>query len=108
MTYEILLSALRLQGYTAVEARGGVTKIIPEAEAITAEVIRRLQDRQDLLALQQCQRGRDVGIHPHIHKRIRDAVGVRDACRFQFALQNAAMGAFFARGDRRFRLRRSR
>ncbi|MDO8988188.1 MAG: type II secretion system secretin GspD [Sideroxyarcus sp.] len=30
--YDILLSALRLQGYAAVEA-GGVTKIIPEADA---------------------------------------------------------------------------
>jgi general secretion pathway protein D len=30
--YDILLSALRLQGYAAVES-GGVTKIIPEAEA---------------------------------------------------------------------------
>lgn len=32
MTYDILLSALRLQGYTAVESRG-VTKIVPEADA---------------------------------------------------------------------------
>ncbi len=32
MTYQILLSALRLQGFAAIEA-GGVTKIIPEADA---------------------------------------------------------------------------
>lgn len=32
LTYDILLSALRLQGYTAVES-SGVTKIIPEADA---------------------------------------------------------------------------
>ena len=32
MTYQILLSALRLQGFAAVEA-GGVTKIVPEADA---------------------------------------------------------------------------
>lgn len=31
-TYSILLSALRLQGYTAIES-GGVTKIVPEADA---------------------------------------------------------------------------
>ena len=32
LTYDILLSALRLQGYTAVES-SGVTKIVPEADA---------------------------------------------------------------------------
>ncbi len=32
MTYQILLSALRLQGFSAIEA-GGVTKIVPEADA---------------------------------------------------------------------------
>ena len=32
MTYQILLSALRLQGFAAIES-GGVTKIIPEADA---------------------------------------------------------------------------
>jgi len=32
MTYQILLSALRLQGFAAIEA-GGVTKIVPEADA---------------------------------------------------------------------------
>ncbi|WP_374488206.1 type II secretion system secretin GspD [Zoogloea sp.] len=32
LTYSILLSALRLQGYTAVEGQG-VTKIVPEADA---------------------------------------------------------------------------
>ncbi len=32
MTYQILLSALRMQGYTAVEAKG-VTKILPEVDA---------------------------------------------------------------------------
>lgn len=32
LTYSILLSALRLQGYTAIEGQG-VTKIIPEADA---------------------------------------------------------------------------
>lgn len=32
MTYQILLSALRLQGFSAIEA-GGITKIIPEADA---------------------------------------------------------------------------
>ena len=32
LTYDILLSALRLQGYTAVES-AGVTKIVPEADA---------------------------------------------------------------------------
>ncbi|MGH8772520.1 MAG: type II secretion system secretin GspD, partial [Burkholderiales bacterium] len=33
LTYQILLSALRLQGFAAVEGPGGVTKIILEAEA---------------------------------------------------------------------------
>lgn len=32
MTYQVLLSALRLQGFAAIEA-GGVTKIVPEADA---------------------------------------------------------------------------
>jgi general secretion pathway protein D len=32
LTYQILLSALRLQGFSAIEA-GGVTKIVPEADA---------------------------------------------------------------------------
>jgi general secretion pathway protein D len=32
MTYQILLSALRLQGFAAIEG-GGVTKIVPEADA---------------------------------------------------------------------------
>jgi len=32
LTYSILLSALRLQGYTAIEGQG-VTKIVPEADA---------------------------------------------------------------------------
>lgn len=32
MTYQVLLSALRLQGFSAIEA-GGVTKIVPEADA---------------------------------------------------------------------------
>ncbi|MGH8771695.1 MAG: type II secretion system secretin GspD, partial [Burkholderiales bacterium] len=33
LTYQILLSALRLQGFAAVEGPGGVTKIVLEAEA---------------------------------------------------------------------------
>ncbi len=33
LTYEILLSALRLQGFAAVEGPGGVTKIVLEADA---------------------------------------------------------------------------
>ena len=33
LSYEILLSALRLQGYTAVEGPAGVVKIIPESDA---------------------------------------------------------------------------
>ena len=33
LSYQILLSALRLQGFTAVEGPGGVTKILPEADA---------------------------------------------------------------------------
>jgi general secretion pathway protein D len=33
LTYEILLSALRLQGFAAVEGPGGVTKILLEADA---------------------------------------------------------------------------
>jgi general secretion pathway protein D len=32
LTYQILLSALRLQGFSAIEA-GGITKIVPEADA---------------------------------------------------------------------------
>lgn len=32
MTYQILLSALRLQGFSAIEA-GGITKIVPEGDA---------------------------------------------------------------------------
>ena len=37
LSYQILLSALRLQGFTAVEG-GGVTKIVPEADAKTHAV----------------------------------------------------------------------
>lgn len=33
MTYSILLSALRLQGFAAIEGPGNVVKIVPEAEA---------------------------------------------------------------------------
>src|SRR4029077_14812046 len=35
LVYPTLLSALRMQGFTAVESDGGVVKIVPEADAKT-------------------------------------------------------------------------
>jgi general secretion pathway protein D len=33
LAYQILISSLRMQGFTAVEGKGGVVKIVPEADA---------------------------------------------------------------------------